>query len=69
MKKALVNNLEGDEKMAASEYAIEVHHKSDEVIELNCVQYSFEDVFEYIKEYYSDKNDVPVDKIVIRVKR
>ncbi len=69
MKKAFINNLNGDEKMAATEYVIEVHHKSDEVIELSCVQYSYEDVFEYIKEYYEDKNDESVDKVIIKVKK
>lgn len=69
MKKSFMNNLDNDQKMAASEYKIEVHHKSKEVVELNCTQYSFEDVFEFIKEYYSDKSDEPINKVVIQVQR
>lgn len=68
MKKALINNLQNDEKIAASDYSIEIHHKTGKVIELECVQYSYEDVFEYIKEYYADKNEQAIDKIVINVK-
>lgn len=69
MKKAYINSLDNNEKLAATNYAIEVHHKDGEVVELERVQYSYQDVFESISEYYADKNDGPVDKIVIQVKK
>lgn len=62
-----MNNLE-EQKLVLSRYAVEVHHKSDEIIELEYDRYSFEDVFESITEYYSDKNDEPIDKVIIKVK-
>lgn len=69
MKKALINPLDTTEKMAATEYGVEVHHKSDEVIELTFTQYSYAEVFDAIKEYYTDKNDNSVEKVIIKVKR
>lgn len=69
MKKALINDLGNTEKMAATEYKISVHHQDGEVIELSCTNYSYSDVFQYIQEYYSDKNDSPVQKIEIKVKK
>ena len=69
VKKAFINNLESEEKMAATEYEIEVHHDDGEVIELSCVRYAYVDVFEYISDYYENKNDKSVQKILIQAKR
>ncbi len=69
MKKALINPLDTPNKMAATEYGVEIYHKNDEVIELTFTQYSYSEVFDAIKEYYTDKNDNSVEKVIIEVKR
>ena len=69
MKKAFMNSLDNDEKMAATEYGIEVHHENGEVIELTSVNYAFQDVFEYISEYYENKNDTAINKVIIKVNK
>lgn len=62
-------NLENNERMAASDYYIKVTLKSDEVIGLEKTAYSYEDVFEYIQEYFEDKNDESVKRIEINLIR
>lgn len=69
IKKAYMNNLESGEKMALSEYYIQVHHKSDEIIELTTNQYSFEDAFGWINEYYENRNNESIEKVIVQVKR
>lgn len=69
MKKAYMLNLENNERMAASDYYIKVTLKSDEVIGLEKTAYSYEDVFEYIQEYFEDKNDESVKRIEINLIR
>lgn len=67
MRKAIVINPSNtNEKVYASEYAIEVHHKGGGVVQLECVNYSYEDVFEYIKEQYKYDLD-SIKKITIEV--
>lgn len=69
MKKGFMLPLENNDKMAASDYAITVFLKSDEVVELKTTQYAFSDVFDYIEEYFQDKNDEAVANVAIKLVR
>ncbi|MFP3357612.1 hypothetical protein R0K17_09570 [Planococcus sp. SIMBA_143] len=70
MKKAIITSLDENKKVAASEYGVEIHLASDEVIELEVTQYTYDDVFQYVKEYAEAKEiDDAVSKILIEFKR
>lgn len=67
MKKALIKTpTDNGEKVAASTYSIHVHHKGGRVTDLSHVNYTYEDVFEYIKEKYHYDQD-SIQKIIIEV--
>ncbi|WP_340373278.1 hypothetical protein [Peribacillus sp. FSL E2-0218] len=67
MRKALVKDPSNGEKVEASTYFIKVHHKSGKIIPLEVDRYTYEDVFEYIKEEYSHDMDY-IQSISIEVK-
>lgn len=62
------NLADNEEKVAASDFSIEVHHKGRGVVKLSTVNYTYEDVFEYIKEQYEEDLDF-IQKVTIEVKR
>ncbi|MFE4038240.1 hypothetical protein [Priestia sp. YIM B13489] len=68
MRKATIMNPSDDEKVALSEFSINVHHKSGRVINLTCNNYTYDDVFEYIKEQYEFDLDY-IEEITIKVKK
>lgn len=68
MRKAIITNPSSYEKIALSEFSIDVHHKSGSVINLTCNNYTYEDVFEYIKEQYEFDLDY-IEEITIKVKK
>jgi hypothetical protein len=69
MKKATVTKPNhAEDKVAASEFEVEVHHKCGNVVSLVNTNYTYEAVFEYIKEEYQDDMDY-IKKITIEVKR
>lgn len=69
MRKGIMTNpTNNDEKVAASNFSIEVHHKNKRVVNLNTVQYTYEDVFEYIKEQYEEDLDA-IQKVIIELEK
>jgi hypothetical protein len=67
MKKALIRN--SDEKVALSEFHVQLFHKDGEVIELTRNAYTYEDVFEGIREHYENIDDTTVNRITIDLVR
>jgi RNA:NAD 2'-phosphotransferase (TPT1/KptA family) len=67
MKKALMLNTE--EKVPLSEFHATLFHKDGEVIELTRNAYTYEDLFESIKEHYEGIDDATINKITIELKR
>lgn len=67
MKKALILNTE--EKVPLSEFHTTVFHRDGEIIELSQSAYTYEDIFEKIKEHYEGIDDTTIDKITIELKR
>ncbi|MFP7202199.1 hypothetical protein SFC08_14610 [Lysinibacillus halotolerans] len=67
MKKALINELDQNKKMAASTYKATITYADNEVMEKEIVQYSFSDVFEVIKEGHENENNKEVTSILIEV--
>jgi len=68
MRKAIIRNPSNGEKVAASDYSINVHHKGRGVVNLSCTTYTYEDVFEYIKEEYAEDLD-SIKEITIKLER
>lgn len=68
VKKGLILNSSA-KTIAASEFRVEVHHKNGEVIELSKSAYSYEDVFEHIKDHYENIDDSSVQKLLIELIR
>jgi hypothetical protein len=68
MRKALMTNPLNNEKVAMSEYKIEVYHKGRSKVTLSTNNYTYEDAFEYIKEQYEHELDF-IEKITIEVIR
>lgn len=69
MKKAIVKiPSDNKEKVAASDFLVQVHHKGGNVVDLPVISYTYEDVFEHIVEKYEHDLDF-IQKITIEVKR
>lgn len=69
MKKAImVNQRDLDEKVALSEYLVIVKHKDKNPINFKVAQYTYEDVFEFIKEKYENNLD-KIEKVTIEFLR
>lgn len=69
MKKAYINDLSHDKKMAASEYQVEVIYDDDSVNFFRVPQYSYSDVFEVIKEKHEAENNKGAKRIIIELVR
>lgn len=69
MRKATINYpINNLEKVAASDFSIEVHHKGKAPVILSTTQYTYSDVFDYIKEQYEHDLD-SIQKISIELVR
>ncbi|WP_419955922.1 hypothetical protein ACN6MT_11275 [Neobacillus niacini] len=69
MRKAIIKTPSDNEiKVAASDFSIEIHHKGRPVVNLSKTAYTYEDVFEYIKDEYEEDLDT-IQKIVITLDR
>jgi len=69
MRKAIMKSpSNNEEKVAASEFSIEIYHKGRGVVNLSTVNYTYEDVFEFIKEKYEEDLDT-IQKVTIELKK
>lgn len=69
MRRAIIKSpSNNDEKVAASDFSIEIKHKGRGVNKISIVNYTYEDVFEYIKEQYEHDLDF-IEKVTIEVNK
>lgn len=68
MRKALMNIPQDNEKIAFSEFVIEVTHKDGEKVKFTAGNYTFENIFEVIKEKYDEELN-QIQKVNIEVLR
>ncbi|MCY6372451.1 hypothetical protein [Clostridium ganghwense] len=54
-----------DSETGASEYKIEIEYDNGEVLEEQIINYSYSNVFEWIKDRHNGKNDRKVKSIKI----
>ncbi|MFA9559651.1 hypothetical protein ACERII_20275 [Evansella sp. AB-rgal1] len=67
MRKAIMVN-HSEEKVYASDYLVTVKHKGKYPINFEVTNYTYEDVFERIKEEYVDDLD-QIEKVTIELVR
>lgn len=63
MKKAVL--FPGSEKVQASDYEVEVHLNNGNIDTFECTNYTYNDVFEVIKERYEENSDLQVNELRI----